>query len=313
MREVTRAQKARLGIFLVISGLTLIGLLLMMTGARIFEKRDIYHVRYRDMSVSGLEVGAQVKYHGVRVGRVDDIYIDPEEVETIVVSLSLKRGTPVKNDVKSVIAALSLTGLKIVELEGGSSEAPLLSPGSEIPAGESPFQMITGRAEAVSEKLELVLSNLISLTGGENQKSLLDMVDNTSEVLKDVHGILIDNRQPIANTIANLENASLQILKVASCEEITRVIANLDTTATDIRNAEIGETIRTLSDAFIKIRSTFTHVDLTFLKGRHDLLTSIEVLRESLDSFNEFTRLISENPSLLLRGTQEKEISGGFR
>lgn len=313
MREVTRAQKARLGIFLVVSGLALAGLLLMMTGSRIFEKRDIYNVRYRDMSVSGLEIGAQVKYHGVRVGRVEDIFIDPDEVETIVVSLSLKRGTPVKKDVKSVIAALSLTGLKIIELEGGSSEAPLLPPGSEIPAGESPLQMITGRAEAVSEKLELVLSNLISLTGGENQERLLNMVDNTSEVLVNVHGILQDNRKPIAKTITNLEIASQQILQIVNCEEITRVLANLDTTAADIRNAELGEAVKALFDAVDKIRTTFTHIDLTFLKGRHDLLTSIEVLRESLDSFNEFTRLISENPSLLLRGTQEKEISGGFR
>jgi len=38
------------------------------------------------------------------------------------------------------------------------------------------------------------------------------------------------------------------------------------------------------------------------------------VLRESLDSFNEFSRMIAEDPSILLRGTVESEIGlpGGF-
>lgn len=308
MREVTRAQKARLGIFLVISGGALVALLLIITGTKIFEKRDFYDVRYWDISVSGLEVGAQVKYHGVRVGRVEEIYIDPQEVETIVVKLSLQRGTPVKNDVKAIITALSLTGLKIIELEGGSTEADLIPPGSEIPAGESPLQMITGRAEAVSEKLEMVLTNLMNLTGGENQQRFLLMLDNTTQVLADVHNILQDNRAPIANTVSNLEFASEEIMKVVTCEEIRRTIANLDTAASNIRSAPLNEAIWEARDALESAHSTFTHLDLTLLKGRHDLLTSLEVLRESLDSFNEFTRMISENPSLLLYGTREKEI-----
>ena len=46
----------------------------------------------------------------------------------------------------------------------------------------------------------------------------------------------------------------------------------------------------------------------TLLKSRHDILSSTEILRESLEYFNEFTRLISENPSLLLRSSPQEEI-----
>jgi len=295
-------------VFLIISGSLLIVLLAIITGVRIFEKRDFYRVRYRDVSVSGLEVGAQVKYHGVRVGRVEKIYIAPEEVETVVVELALERGTPIKTDVEAIISSLSLTGIKLIELKGGTTEAELLQPGSEIPAGASPLQMITGKAEIVSEKLELVLSNLISLTGGENQERLLRMVDNTSQVLEEVHGILVDNRRSLADAVSNLELASEKALEIVGSEEIKRAVANIDLAASDIREADFSEAILDLRDALEKARVTFTHIDLTLLKGRHDLLTSIEVLRESLDSFNEFTRLISENPSLLLRGTKEREI-----
>jgi phospholipid/cholesterol/gamma-HCH transport system substrate-binding protein len=280
----------------------------VVTGTKLFEKRDLYFVRYEDVSVSGLEKGAQVKYHGVRVGRVEDIYIDPDKIETVIVTLALDHKTPIKADVKAVASSLSLTGIKIIEITGGSSEAELLEPGSEIVAGESSMQMITGKAEAVSEKLELVLSNLANLTGGENQQKLIGLIDNTSLVLYDVHLMLADNRDNIANTIVNLESASEQILELSGSESLRRTFANLDTTSAEIKSAELGKAVVELRIALDQVRSTFSHVDLTLIKGRHDLLTSLEILRESLDSFNEFSRLISEDPSLLLRGTSSEEI-----
>jgi len=310
VREITRAQRARLGLFLLISGSILIIVIAVVTGTKLFEKRDLYHVRYEDVSVSGLEKGAQVKYHGVRVGRVENIYIDPEQIETVIVTLALDHKTPIKADVKAVASSLSLTGIKIIEIIGGSSKAELLEPGSEIMAGESSMQMITGKAEAVSEKLELVLNNLANLTGGENQEKLIGLIDNTSLVLYDVHLMLDDNRDNVANMIVNLETASEELLDLAGSESLRRTLANLDTTSTEIKTAELGKAIADLRVVLDQARSTFSHVDLTLIKGRHDLLTSLEILRESLDSFNEFSRLISEDPSLLLRGTRVDEVGG---
>ncbi|MBM3327570.1 MAG: MCE family protein [Calditrichaeota bacterium] len=313
MREVTPAQRARLGLFLLISGSILVILLLIITGGKLLERRDQYSIRYKDVSVSGLEIGAQVKYHGVRVGRVERIAIDPKEIETIVVTISVDHNTPITTDVKAITSALSLTGIKVIELTGGTSEAVLIKPGSEIPAGPSTFDIISGKAEAVSEKLELVLTNLANLTGGENQERLLLLIDNTALILNDVHIMLVENSPRVSNTIQNLEFASERLAEIASSPALERTIANLDTTTSEIRRAQIGAAVDDLRLALQQARNTLTHIDLTLLKGRHDLLTSLEVLRESLDSFNEFARTISEDPSLLLRGTKAEEVSGPLR
>ncbi len=313
MREITPAQRARLGIFLLISGSIVVILLLIVTGGKLLERRDYYFIRYKDVSVSGLEIGAQVKYHGVRVGRVEKIIIDPKEIETIIVTISVDHKTPITNDVKAVISALSLTGIKVIELTGGTSQAELIKPGGEIPAGPSTFDIITGKAEAVSEKLELVLTNLANLTGGENQERLLSLVDNASLILSDVHLMLVDNTPKVSRTIQNLEYVSDRLSSIVSSPALDRAVANLDSTAIEIRNAQIGAAVNELRLALQQARNTFTHIDLTLLKGRHDLLTSLEVLRESLESLNEFARLISEDPSLLLRGTKTEEVSGPIR
>lgn len=313
MREVTRAQRARLGIFLLTTGGVLLLLLAVVTGNRLLEVRDTYFIRYRDVSVSGLDIGSQVKYHGVRVGRVEKIFVDPKQVETVVVEISLDQGTPVKADVKAVTSALSLTGIKIIELTGGTSSASTLDPGAEIPTGISTFESITGKAEAVSEKLELVLNNLVELTGGSNQQKLMATVDNTTKILEDVHGILSDNRDNIALTIQNLQIASSEIRDIVESPGLQRTIANLDTTTSQIRAAKIDESILALRSALNRADETFNHLDLTLIKGRHDILTSLETLRESLDSFNEFARAISEDPSLILRGSKSAEEEGPVR
>ncbi len=157
--------------------------------------------------------------------------MDPEQVETVIVELSLDHGTPVKDDVKAVTSALSLTGIKIIELTGGTSEAKTLKVGSEIPAGASTFDLISGKAEAISEKLELVLSNLATLTGGENQQRLMAMVDNTTAILSDVHGILADNRDNIAQTIEALkkENVWVAGIDMAGQLEYTKADFTLPT------------------------------------------------------------------------------------
>jgi ABC-type transporter Mla subunit MlaD len=313
LREVTRAQRARLGIFLLSSGAVAVGLLAVLTGDKLLEKRDAYFVRYKDVSVSGLDIGSQVKYHGVRVGRVERIFVDPKEVETVVVELSLDHETPVKADVEAVTSSLSLTGIKIIELTGGTSAAKTLEVGSEIPAGASTFDLISGKAEAVSLKLEQVLTNLAELTGGENQEKLSAVIGNTALILEDVHGILSDNRGNIERTVDNLYMASEDIRSLAASPELRRVLANLDTTSSAFRAAEIDKTIDDLRLTLSQAKVTFQHLDLTLLKGRHDLLTSLEILRESLDSFSEFSRTISEDPSLLLRGTRSGEVSGPVR
>lgn len=313
MNEVTRAQKARLGLFLIISGGVLAALIIVISGTKFFAKRDTYFVRYRDTSVSGLEVGAQVKYHGVRVGRVDEIYIDPDEIEFVVIELSLKSGTPLKMDVKAEINQLSLTGLKIIELTGGSSKADVLLPDSEIPAGISTLEAITGKAEAVSVKLEIVLTNLVEFTKKENQEKIFNIIDEVAVVVNDFHNIVSDNQESISTVASNLKSASEKVKQLTETPAFLDIIANFDTTASNLKGVDLAKLVFSTQETLDKANAAFKHIDLTVLKGRHDFLVSLEVLREAIDSFNEFTRLISEDPSLILRGTSGQEIDPKIR
>ena len=114
-----------------------------------------------------------------------------------------------------------------------------------------------------------------------------------------------------ANLDTILINSNLainDIRKITQSEKLMNTVTNLEKVSSQLAQANLDELIQKMALALDQTNRTFTHLDLTILKSRHDILSSTEILRESLEYLNEFARLISENPSLLLRSSPQEEI-----
>ncbi len=319
---VTRAQKIRLGVFLFVSIMILIIAVGLITGSQFFKKRDIYFIRFKDVSLTGLEIGSAVKYRGIRIGKIEDIFIDKQDITSIIVKISIKPDVPIKEDTEAVLTLIGITGLKMIELQGGTNEAEPLPPQSYITAGHSLVETISGRAEIITQKLEQILNNFAKFLEPTRRDQLFRLVDNTSKTLESFQTLLDTNQTNIHLTIQNFEKFSgrLDTFMVTSnlamndiraltrSTELRSTIKNIEVVSSELEQANLSELIQKMSEALEQTNRTFTHLDLTLLKSRRDIIQSTEILRESLEYFNEFTRLISENPSLLLRSAPQKEI-----
>ena len=100
----TRAQKIRLGVFLILALLLFVGAVGTLAGIKLLNPRDRYYV-YFGTSVSGLEVGSTVKMKGVRVGQVEEIHI-AKDVERVKVTLAMNPGTPITVDTRAIMTAI---------------------------------------------------------------------------------------------------------------------------------------------------------------------------------------------------------------
>jgi len=67
-------------------------------------------------SVAGLEVGAVVKYMGVTVGKVNNIFINPNNPQEITIIIQVTDNTPVKKDSLAQLSAQGITGLLYVDI-----------------------------------------------------------------------------------------------------------------------------------------------------------------------------------------------------
>ena len=319
---VSRSQKIRLGIFLSVAIFLLLVSIALISGNQLLKKKATYYIRYQDISLTGLELGSAVKYRGIRIGRIEDIYIDEKDITSIIVEITVDPKVPIKDDTEAIITLIGITGLKMIELQGGTNESAKLQPESYIKAGFSIVETITGKAEVITQKLEMILNNLATFTEPGRRDQFFRLVDNTSETLHGFRTLLDTNQTHLNNTIRNLANFTSQLdtfmvnsnltlndtRKVTQSNKLTNTVGNLEKISTDLAEANLGEVINKMAVAIDQTNRTFTHLDLTIMKSRHDILSSTELLKESLEYFNEFTRLISENPSLLLRSSPQQEI-----
>ena len=153
----------------------------------------LYRIRFAE-SVSGLSQGDPVKYHGVDVGTVKRMAIDPDDPRLVQVDVLLDKDAPVKTDTKASLKLKGLTGVVFVELDGGAAKAKTLlavtPPGQvpEIPSEKSALTAVLDQLPKVAEQLPKVMEQLPKViekfSGIENQaqRVLSDVGEVTTKV-----------------------------------------------------------------------------------------------------------------------------------
>jgi phospholipid/cholesterol/gamma-HCH transport system substrate-binding protein len=183
------------------------------------DYRGVYdrYYTYMDESVTGLSTDSAVKYHGVDVGRVKEIALDPTNPEQVRLALDLVRGTPVKEDTVAVLETQGLTGITTVNLNGGSRDSPPLKarPGAHYPVIRSKPSLYAQLSRGVgrimsNEELPLLLANLNSLT--QETRSLVDTQsrENLKRILADLSLVtraIAARRTELADSIAQSDAA----------------------------------------------------------------------------------------------------------
>ncbi len=325
----TKAQKIRLGIFIMISSVLLLMLVGFFTARRLFERTDVYYVAYRDVSVSGLETGSPVKYMGINVGSISDIYIDPDDVNQIIIRLSLKHGTPVKVDATADIIAMGITGLKTIEIRGGSNEAPFLKEEMFIQQGTSLVEDISGRAEVIAFKVEEVLNNLLEFTKQENLENISDAVEqisvlaeNANQSFSIVTEVIAENREDLResmqrttviteqldNSAGELHAAISQFNHIMQGEAIEEVLGNMRDISITLREANLRELIENLATTAAQTQALLIKLDSDLDKGSEDFSENLIILKHTLENLHETSRRISNDPSVLIRGQRARDI-----
>jgi phospholipid/cholesterol/gamma-HCH transport system substrate-binding protein len=223
-----------------------------MAGLNLMKSVERYKVYFNE-SVSGLEIGAQVKYNGVRVGQVAEIKIVSSHLNKVLVVLELESGTPVKDDTKAVLTGMGITGLKFVELTGGSEEAPLLPPGGTLKAGRSFMGIIGGKAEDIAVKTELVLNRINAVLNDTNLVNIEHVIANVREITGKVNSLIDDNDDKIAGIVDDLAIAAKDLK--AGIGKADRSMAELEQMIASSRPG-VEEIVRNMEQATASFRRT---------------------------------------------------------
>jgi phospholipid/cholesterol/gamma-HCH transport system substrate-binding protein len=300
--SITKLQRARLGVFMVIGCVLLVFFIALPIGFKISDRTKMYHSYIVGESISGLDVGAIVKYHGVNIGKVDDISYDPKDLTKIKVDIRINGDFPMKKDMYIQTGLLGITGLLYVEILGGSNDSKPLEAESEIPSKPSLISSITGKAEVIISKVELLLNHLNILTTPDSLAAIKKILDNVEGITAVAKGFM-DEFSPDVKAIATSTKRTMSKMDTIA-SNVQAITGKIDR---DIDLGQFGRILDQIDSTAVAMKNLSENLDMTVRQSREDVTVSMENLRETLENANELSKILMENPSLILKGESQKE------
>jgi phospholipid/cholesterol/gamma-HCH transport system substrate-binding protein len=300
--SISRAQRVRLGVFLVIGLLLLVLFAAIPFGFRLKNTTTTFIAYFEGESLSGLEQGATVKFSGVPIGKVDKISYLPKDLKRVRVEMKIQSDFPMKVDMVATTGAMGITGLKYIEITGGTNEAEALRPGAEIATKVSTFSTITGKAEAIVAKVELLLNHLNEISNPDSLRGIKQILDNVAAITDDVQGFVSETRPNITRLTGS---TNLLIIRLDSIsQDIKSVSARLEE---GLRGDRIGNVLVQMDSAATAFKKVAEDVALLVHQSREDFTMSMQNIRQASENADQLTKILAENPSLLLRSENQKE------
>lgn len=300
--SISRAQRARLGLFLIIGTVLLILFAAVPLGLKLSDKYNEFVAYFQGESLSGLEQGAVVKYSGVPVGKVEKITYLPHDLSKVRVIMKLQADFPMKVDMVATTGAMGITGLKYVEITGGTNESELVKPGSEIPTKQSMISTITGKAEVIVGKVELLLNHLTQITSPDSLASVKIILDNVAAITEEVKSFVSEFR-PKIDSITYTSNSIINRIDgiAVDVKEFTGNFKNA------VKGEQIASTFSSIDSTAQALKDLSENLSLMVRQSREDFTIGLQNIREATENANQLTKVLSENPSLLLRSETQRE------
>ena len=221
----TRASYALVGVFVLglIATAVVFVLWLGGSGTRGSDTVD-YRVLFRG-DVTGLEVGAKVRFRGIPVGQVTKIGLSGKDTEVIEVQIAVAKGTPVRTDTSAAIESQGLTGAPFIQLSGPDEADPGGPKPLLVPKQGDPVPVIPGKTTGLARILEEFPKAV---------KAVARLADRLADVANRGNRDLVRRVLRRADrTMANLEKASKGVEPVL--KSVRQLAAKAELTLDDIR------------------------------------------------------------------------------
>lgn len=301
-----RSNNVLIGCFALVVVIAAFLFSLWVARVQINQTYDYYEVIFEG-SVSGLTDGGSVQYNGIRVGKVMDLRLDEKDPSRVIALIQTASTTPVKTDTKVSLQFTGLTGVALIQLEGGSQSAPRLvaKEGEDygtIIAEPSAFQELFASAPTALDNANKLIVELQAMVT-QNQKNVTGIIKNVEILTAELAGSSADIKQTLRNVNAitgNVARASDSLERLAKTSE-TLLAGDVAGVVREARKAvkayrELGEQLgQIMSDNRASIDS-FTRDGL----GEVPLL--LADTRKLIDTLERIAKTAESNPGQYLLG-----------
>lgn len=304
-------NEVKVGILGIVSLLLLIWGYYFLKGRNLLSSDIVIKARFE--SVSGLNVAAPVTIRGYIVGSVSGLYLSPEAVKRpgkpdsivtfAIAEMRIKRGTNIPPNAIAEITSPSLLASKevIITYTGACEGDACLQSGATIP-GRIPG-MLDGimtsakpLLDTLGGKFTPILDGVAAL--GAKDGALQDVgviVDNVKLITDQVNNLLLSVSVNLSVSMSNLKSITDNIK--TSNDEISGMLANINTITQQIKDAELDKTLK-------EVKGTVDNLN-KMVSGLQGTLKKVDGAVENITELTDF----SEKDGLITTLLNDKEFS----
>lgn len=210
-----RAYALAAGSFALLLGLAVIAAIYWFGGK---EGVTAQYLIVSAQNVSGLNPQAQVRYRGIRVGKVLDIALDDRDARKILVRIEVDKKVPITKGTVAKIGQQGVTGIAHILLEESSDEMKPIEAGSD--GGLPRIAMVPSLLDEVGE------------SGSEVLEQAKIFFTKANHLFDD------KTRANIAGTLSNLEKGTARLNQILADDRLQRLgsaVAKVDDAAGDAK------------------------------------------------------------------------------
>lgn len=343
--HLSSGQKVRLGIFIVLATGLLAAGTAALAGLTFLQPHITYRTRFEE-SVSGLERSAPVRYQGLHIGRVDDMHVAADNPRAIEIVLVVDPRTILFEGTTAVLDGSGLTGLKTINLTPGDMRAPRLKANAMLPSNGSLIDKLTDHAAAIVSDVRRVADQLSHWASDENRARAESLLSHLDSLVAHLDATMTAESKPFEHALRqvtatahsielaaeetaktlHLARGSLQLFEreaQKTLEAVRRPLGDIDPQqvagsfkalhialkALDKRlsGEETGQAIAGFGATMQRMNRLIGDVDIIVRASREDFTASLSYVRQAAEDLREFSRILAQNPSVLVRGRTESD------
>ncbi|MEM1379698.1 MAG: MlaD family protein [Pseudomonadota bacterium] len=249
----TRAHYVLIGASVVMT--LVLALLFALWLGNAEREYDEYEITFEER-ISGLQVGANVLFNGIRVGEVEDLSLDPANPNLARAVVRVDENTPIKEDTRAELELVGVTGLAVIQFVGGSPDQPLLKAISRERVPQ--IKGSAGGLAAVIESSGPLAENITNLVSAAN-------IARVNRILEDIEAItdrIADSDEAIGTIIE--ETATTAILLRRQAEALDQTTAKVNAILTEMDDLLRDDFRKTLEEAAVaaeELSSAMAQID----------------------------------------------------
>ncbi|WP_456383784.1 MlaD family protein [Hydrogenimonas sp.] len=318
----SRANYIFVGLFVLLLGTG--ALLFALWMGKIDEKKRSFsrYYTYLMESVSGLPKNGAVKYMGVEIGKVEEIYVDSKDPTRVRLTLRIPSDFIVRRGMYTQLKLEGITGIAYVEISGGKIGAkPIETEPGRIPVIPSKPSALTKLGDALPEvaiNMAEAFDRLNKTLTDETISHIHQTVAHLDASIRRLERIMSDeNREHIRTLLENLAKASENLRKLYATGDAVRLAADtlrVEGNRTMVSITKSADALATLSRRLTeKIEAGDLDLRLVF----HDTLAETDRLLRSVQSLvyelQEDSRMFRNSPRDLFFKESEPLLGPGER